>query len=141
TAQGDAETRLKGYELGADEFIPKPFHLRELLIRVKHVLQSHIGSSQEIRTKNASIHFTDLSIRSNDGRIDYPSATDMKILKYLIEQSPRPVSRDDIINYVWGVDKELSHRTIDNAIVRLRKALGSEGESLIRSVRGIGYQW
>ena len=140
TAQADPESRLFGFEIGAEEYIPKPFHLKELLLRVKHVLELHTVS-HEINLKECTINFTDLSVKHRDGRIEYPSVTDMKILQLLIENSPQVLSRDEIINAVWGIDKMPSHRTIDNIIVRLRQLLGSEGEDAIRSVRGIGYQW
>jgi two-component system phosphate regulon response regulator PhoB len=140
TAQGDAESRLKGYELGAAEFIPKPFHLKELLIRVKHVLDSHTEVN-EIVLEACTINFTTMSISQKDGRVDYPALSDMKLLQFLVEQSPRPVSRDEILDYVWGVDKNPNHRTVDNSIVRLKKSLGPEADKKLRSVRGLGYQW
>lgn len=140
TAQADAESRLQGFELGAEEFIPKPFHLKELLIRVKHVLELHVPN-KEVALDECTLNFTDMSVKKKDGKIEYPPLTDMKILQLLIDRSPRVLSRDEIINEVWGVDKMPSHRTIDNIIVRLRQLLGTDGENHIRSVRGVGYQW
>lgn len=140
TAQADAESRLRGFELGAEEYIPKPFHLKELLIRVKHVLEAH-APTREIELQDCFINFANMSVRKKSGAIEYPPITDMKILQLLIEKSPRILSRDEIMNEVWGVDKNPSHRTIDNIIVRLRQLLGSDGENRIRSVRGVGYQW
>lgn len=140
TAQADAESRLRGFELGAEEYIPKPFHLKELLIRVKHVLEAH-APAREIELPGCTLNFTNLSVQLKSGKIEYPPVTDMKILQLLIEKSPRILSRDEIMNEVWGVDKNPSHRTVDNIIVRLRHVLGDDGEKHIRSVRGIGYQW
>lgn len=140
TAQADPESRLRGFELGAEEFIPKPFHLKELLIRVKHVLEAH-APAREIELSTCTVNFTNLSVQKKSGKIEYPPVTDMKILQLLIEKSPRILSRDEIMNEVWGVDKNPSQRTIDNTIVRLRHILGEDGEKHIRSVRGIGYQW
>lgn len=140
TAQADAEARLRGFEVGAEEFIPKPFHLKELLMRVKHVLDLHAVQS-EIEIEGLVINFTTLSVKKSTGEIEYPPVTDLKILQFLIERSPRAVSRDEIINEVWGLDKNPSHRTIDNTMVRLRQLIGEKGESYIRSVRGVGYQW
>lgn len=140
TAQADAETRLSGFEIGAEEFIPKPFHLKELLIRVKHVLDAH-APQKEIELDACVISFANMSVKQKDGKIEYPSVTDMKVLQLLIDQSPKAVSRDEIINHVWGIDKDLSHRTIDNTIVRLRQIISDKGEKYIRSVRGIGYSW
>jgi two-component system phosphate regulon response regulator PhoB len=140
TAQADAESRLEGFEIGAEEFIPKPFHLKELLIRVKHVLDLHVPH-REVILKTCTLNFTDMSVTMTNGKIEFPPITDMKILQLLIDKSPRILSRDEIINEVWGVDKMPSHRTVDNIIVRLRQMLGEDGDHHIRSVRGIGYQW
>ena len=140
TAQADAESRLKGFELGAQEYIPKPFHLKELLLRVKHVLDAYTPT-REIQLETCSVNFSTMSVKKKSGQIEYPAVTDMKVLQLLIEKSPHVLSRDEIMNEVWGVDKNPSHRTIDNIIVRLRHLLGDEGEKHIRSIRGIGYQW
>ncbi|KYG66253.1 DNA-binding response regulator [Bdellovibrio bacteriovorus] len=140
TAQADAESRLRGFELGAEEYIPKPFHLKELLIRVKHVLEAH-APAKELVLESCTVNFATMSVQRKSGQIEYPPVTDIKILQMLVEKSPRVLSRDDIMNEIWGVDKNPSHRTIDNIIVRLRHLLGDEGEKHIRSVRGVGYQW
>ncbi len=137
TAQSDAENRLQGYEIGAEEFIPKPFHLKELLLRLSHVLAAHAVTKEYI-LETVTINFQDMSIKSLSGKVEYPSISDMKTLKLLIERSPQILSRDEIINEIWGEDKMISHRTIDNMIVRLRHLI--EGD-YIRSVRGTGYQY
>lgn len=139
TAEGDAESRLEGYELGAEEYIPKPFHLKELNLRIEHVLNSH-RKTERLRLGSIEIDLQGLSIKHDSGAIEYPPVSDMKLLKALIERSPEPVSRDELMDKIWGQDSTPSLRTIDNAIVRIKKILGPEGESL-RSVRGIGYQW
>ena len=140
TAQSDPESRLKGYELGAEEFIPKPFHLKEVMMRVKHVLNAH-PLSHMVQLPNCAIDLQSYALHLKNGTIEYPPVKDMMILKLLIEQAPKVVSRDEIINHVWGEDKSLSPRTIDNAIARLRGAIHDTDETLIRSVRGVGYQW
>ena len=140
TAQNEPETRLRGFEAGAADFIPKPFHLKEVLLRVKHVLDTHVVNTQ-IQLPGCSISLATFSIHRQNGTIEYPPVKEMMILKFLIERSPAPVSRDDIINSVWGENKDLSHRTIDNAIVRLRQLLNDKNEEWIKSVRGVGYQW
>lgn len=140
TAQADAESRLKGFELGAQEFIPKPFFLKELLLRVEHVLEIHTPKF-EVKLKDCSIHFDDMSIHHTNGQIEYPPLTDMKVLKFLVEKAPQAVSRDEIFDAIWGKDKTPNLRTVDNMIVRLRQILGEDGEDRIHSVRGVGYQW
>jgi DNA-binding response OmpR family regulator len=93
TAQADAEARLQGFELGAEEFIPKPFHLKELLIRVKHVLELHAVQS-EITIEGVVINFTTNAVKKLNGEIEYPPVTDLKILQFLIERAPGAVRRD-----------------------------------------------
>lgn len=140
TAQADAESRLKGFELGAQEFIPKPFFLKELLLRVSHVLEIH-APKHELKLQDRSIHFDEMSVHHANGSIEYPPSTDMRVLKLLVERSPNAVSRDEIFDTVWGKDKAPNVRSIDNVIVRLRQILGPIAETQLRSVRGIGYQW
>lgn len=140
TAMSDAENRLLGFEIGAEEFIPKPFHLKELILRLEHVLKLH-SPTKIYKTDSVTINFTEGHISQANGKIEFPSATDMKILKLLIEASPRVMTRDEIINAVWGIDKMMSHRSIDNIIVRLRHLLNDTTDSYIKSIRGQGYQW
>lgn len=140
TAQNDPETRLRGYEAGGEDFIPKPFHLKEVLLRVKHVLDTHVVPSQ-VDLGYCRVDLQSFSIKHKEGPISYPPVRDMMILKLLIEMAPSAVSRDQIMDRIWGGDRDLSPRTIDNAIVRLRQALGDTQEEWIRSVRGVGYQW
>ena len=144
TAQTSAEDRLRGYELGAEEYIPKPFHLKEFLLRVKHVLENHAREVSVLKQKSLAdreIDFESRTIRTRDGKVEFLAAKDFELLQLLVTSSPRVLSRDEILNAVWGESEFPSSRTIDNAIVRLRQAVGDPGAQLIRSVRGVGYQW
>lgn len=138
SAQGDPETRLKGYEIGIQEFVPKPFHLKELLLRIGHVFEAH-ASQIEFEAGKVKVNFATFAVYHQDGSIEYPPVNDIKILKHLTNQTGTPVSRDQLIDAVWGADSETSHRTIDNAIARLRQLIGDDHEQIIRSVRGVGY--
>jgi DNA-binding response OmpR family regulator len=140
TALNEAESRLTGYEIGAEEFIPKPFHLKELLIRIAHVLSVHVRE-KIMRIKNLSIDFKSMKITHEDGHVDLLALNDFKVLKYLIDVCPRAVSRDELMDKVWGQDEFPSPRTIDNVIVRLRQYLKDDNSELIKSVRGLGYRW
>lgn len=140
TAMSSAENRLEGFEIGADEFIPKPFHLKELFIRIRHVLETHASRrTVAVGTKTIDLHA--MAIINEDGTRDYPQSRDFQVLQLLIESAPNVVSRDEILDRVWGEDRFPTQRTVDNAILRLRQVLGDTGASAIRSVRGIGYQW
>ena len=76
-----------------------------------------------------------------DGKREVPPARDFDLLQLLVNSSPAVVSRNQILDELWGEDKFLNQRTIDNMIVRLRQTLGDTDGSCIRSVRGVGYQW
>lgn len=138
TAQSDAESRLKGYDLGAEEYIPKPFHLRELLMRVHHVLDNHVPQSL-LRIGDVEVNFESLTfVRA--GKAEVIAVKDLMLLKLLVEVSPKVVSRDEALNLLWGEDKYPSNRTVDNSVLRLRTALGPNS-GCIESVRGVGYRW
>jgi DNA-binding response OmpR family regulator len=138
TALSDAEHRLHGFDLGAEEYIPKPFHLRELLLRVRHVLENHARVRPPLEAGGSLIDFSALTVRTSDGETHRPAPKDFHLLTLLVERAPRVVTRDEILDVVWGKDHIGNSRTVDNAIVRLR---GLFDESPIRSVRGVGYQW
>jgi DNA-binding response OmpR family regulator len=145
TAMSTAEDRLKGFELGAEEYIPKPFHLKELLIRVKHVLDAHKHVKEQFQKKVLAkgyiIDFESMEISRPSGDKIILAARDSALLQLLINEKSRVVSRDEILDKLWGEEKFPSNRTIDNAIVRLRQAFGKDGSKLIKSIRSIGYRW
>lgn len=140
TAQGSAEERLRGYELGAEEYIPKPFHLKEFLLRIGHVLKTHTPI-QVLKVADVSIDLTAMCIETADGKKELLPQKDFLVLKKLITHSPKVLSRDEILDQVWGEESFPSTRSVDNAILRLRQNLGHQASSWIRSVRGVGYQW
>jgi DNA-binding response OmpR family regulator len=140
TALSTAEHRLEGFEIGAEEFVPKPFHLKELLLRVKHVLERH-PVRHRISCNGRVIELENRAIVQPDGTREHPAARDFDLLQLLITGSPSVISRNQILDVLWGEDKFLNQRTIDNMIVRLRQSLGDTNSMCIRSVRGIGYQW
>ncbi len=140
TALNTAENRLEGYELGAEEFIPKPFHLKELLLRVAHVLENHVPARQ-LQIGSQILDLEKMSVIDSHGKSTFISARDFEVLKLLIAQAPKAVRRDDILNLVWGEDQFPTARTVDNSILRLRQILNDENGQIIRSVRSIGYQW
>lgn len=144
TALAGAPERLKGYELGASEFIPKPFHLKELLIRIAKV----VSTLKEKSTNNDVVHFNGYTINfrgfeiiSPGGEVLFLGARDCGLLALLISEKQRVVSRDEILDRIWGEEKFPTNRTIDNAIVRLRAALGEKGVEAIKSIRSVGYRW
>jgi DNA-binding response OmpR family regulator len=139
TARSDAESRLTGYDLGAEEYIPKPFHLRELLMRVRHVLENHAPAGV-LEIGDVRVNFESF-VFERGGQVEPVASKDLALLKLLVEQSPKVVSRDVALNQLWGEDNYPSNRTVDNSVLRLRTALGEQVSACIESVRGVGYRW
>jgi DNA-binding response OmpR family regulator len=139
TALNSAESRLTGFELGADEYLPKPFHLKEFLLRVRHVLTTQ-PPRRVVRAGDAVIDWDAMTVE-RAGEKTYLQVRDYQVCRMLVDAAPRAVSRSDILDQVWGQGEFPTERSVDNAIVRLRQALGDEAGELIRTVRGIGYQW
>ena len=140
TALNSAESRLKGFELGADEYLPKPFHLKEFILRVRHVLTTQ-PSRRLLEAGEATVDLDAMTVDRPSHPRAHLQVRDARVLQMLIESAPRAVGRSEILDRVWGEHSFPTPRTVDNAIVRLRQALGDEEGTIIRSVRGIGYQW
>lgn len=140
TALNSAESRLTGFELGADEYLPKPFHLKEFLLRVHHVLTTQ-PPRRLLQTGTAVVDWDAMSIERPSGERTFLPVRDYQVFRMIVEAAPRAVSRSEILDRVWGETEFPTQRTVDNAIVRLRQALGDDDGLLIRSVRGVGYQW
>jgi DNA-binding response OmpR family regulator len=140
TALNSAENRLEGFEIGADEYLPKPFHLKEFVLRVRHVLATQ-RVAEVIQVQGRTIDLGALTITTSDGEKSFLQVRDGRVLKLLITAAPNVVDRSEILDRVWGRDQFPTPRAVDNAIVRLRQALGDDGGRFIRSVRGVGYQW
>ncbi len=140
TAQTDAQTRLEAFELGAEEFIPKPFHIKELLMRLKHVLENHLPIRQIIY-EHFLVDLDGLCLVFKSGERKVLVPRDFEILKFLIHKAPSVVSRDEILKKIWGVEEYPSTRTVDNSIVRIRQTLAPFSDEYLLSVRGVGYKW
>jgi len=144
TALNSAENRLEGFEIGADEYLPKPFHLKEFILRVRHVLTTqHTRKTIRVDCDGSAltVDLDAMSVQPDNGPAVFLQARDGRVLKLLCDSAPRVVERSEILDRVWGQDKFPTARAVDNTIVRLRQALGDTEGRLIRSVRGIGYQW
>jgi DNA-binding response OmpR family regulator len=140
TALNSAENRLEGFEIGADEYLPKPFHLKEFILRVRHVLATQ-RVPERVEAVGRVIDLGALSVTAPDGERAFLQVRDGHVLKLLISAAPAVVDRAEILDRVWGREEFPTARAVDNSIVRLRQALRDEDGKLIRSVRGIGYQW
>ena len=142
TAQSAAEKRLKGFDLGAKDFIPKPFHFRELILRLEQVLEVKSYTLRRVKFEEFIIDFDKFSvIDDKEKTVTEIRERDCHLLSLLIKFREKVVSRDEILNKLWGEDNFPTNRTIDNSIVRLRQAFKKKGEKAIKSVRGVGYRW
>lgn len=140
SALGSPENRLKGAELGVVEFIPKPFLLKELLIKIERVLGQKVENNKVWQFNNVTLDLGKRRIVAG-GDTHLLNKRDFRLLEILTLKYPEVVSRDVIIDHVYGKQANPSHRTIDNSVVRLRQMLNDENHEWIRSVRGEGYQW
>lgn len=140
TARNSAEDRLLGFELGAKDYVPKPFHLKELFIRIEQTLNLSEPRSKEYKLPGVTINSDAMTITLEDGHKYHPAKRDFEILTYLLENSPKVIAREELLDKFWGEDTYPTNRTVDNTILRLRQYLGKDN-SYIKSVRGIGYQW
>ena len=145
TARSEELDKVLGLELGADDYITKPFSLRELLARIKAILRrSSRGEnkgdlSSYVTIGQLSVSFDELDARQGDEPVKM-SHKEFEILHYLYRNAGRIVSRDDLLNAVWGFDYQPTARTIDNFILRLRSKIDTSETQHIITVHGIGYK-
>ena len=144
TAKDDEVDRVVGFELGADDYVTKPFSVRELILRVKAVLKrGEINKSELVEVER---QFGDLSIDVDSHEVHVNSelvvltALEFKLLKQLVDRRGRVQSRDQLLSDVWGYSSEVTTRTVDTHIKRLREKLGPMGK-YVQTIRGIGYKF
>ncbi len=145
SALNDPQTRLKGLEIGGHDYITKPFALKELMLRLQRMLnlrQQNEDFPDEISIGPLKIWFKKFEVQDASGHISSLSQKECGILKLLYQRKGEAVTREEIIEKVWGPNKFPSNRTVDNYIVNLRKwAEGSPNALLeIASIRGVGYK-
>ncbi len=146
TAAGTAEDRVHGLELGAEDYVVKPFNTKELLLRIHNVLKraqfvrNTSTTEHQVKIGRATVSFQEYLL-TEGGETHRLSHKECTLLKLLHEKRGQAVSRDEILNLVWSEDEYPTPRTIDNFIVRLRKFIEPDVENpvFIRSVRGVGY--
>lgn len=143
TAKDDEVDKVVGFELGADDYVTKPFSVRELILRIKAVLKRG-----DIKSDNLEIQrqFGDLEIdvESHEVFVNKESvvltALEFKLLRQLVDRRGRVQSRDQLLSDVWGYSADVTTRTVDTHIKRLREKLGSMGK-YIQTIRGVGYKF
>ena len=145
TAKGEEIDKVLGLELGADDYITKPFGVRELLARTKAVLRRTEGSAsgpvEKLTLGPFEIDFKTYTA-SRDGKVLPMTPKEFELLKFLWQHRNQVVSRDQVLTNVWGYDETISTRTIDNFILRLRQKIEENPAKPKRiiTIHGLGYK-
>ena len=142
TAKSEEIDRIVGFELGADDYVTKPFSVRELILRVKVLLKKRTddGANEQILEFGPILMNLEAHEVSIDGKIVNLTALEFKLLKHLLKRKGRVQTRDQLLGDVWGYSSEVTTRTVDTHIKRLREKLGEPGD-LIQTIRGVGYRF
>lgn len=147
TAKSGSEDRIFGLKVGGDDYLPKPFNLEELLLRVQSLLKrserSSNGTTSSFEFGGCAVNFNSFEIRDVKGKTHSLSQREIKLLKLLIDRKGEVVSRETILSTVWGYNVFPSTRTIDNYILAFRKYFEKDPKSPkhFLSVRSVGYRF
>ena len=143
TAKDDEVDKVVGFEIGADDYVTKPFSVRELILRIKAVLKRGDNKKDIVEIDR---QFGDLKIDIDshevyvDGDLVNLTALEFKLLIQLVDRRGRVQSREQLLSDVWGYSAEVTTRTVDTHIKRLREKLGSMGK-YVQTIRGVGYKF
>lgn len=148
TAFGTPEDRVRGLELGAEDYIVKPFHFKELHLRIQNALRRalFLSNAESRFERPLQVGRARIDLRRMEARVDGETVSlthkECAVLTLLLEKQGAVLARDEILDRAWAEDEFPTPRTVDNFILRLRKLIEPDiGEPrIIRSVRGIGYQ-
>jgi two-component system, OmpR family, alkaline phosphatase synthesis response regulator PhoP len=147
TAKDTAEERVEGLKKGGDDYLVKPFDLEELMIRISNLLKRSTGGKQDpgksvYKFGDYEVNFKNYEAKTNQGRVNL-TKKEARLLKLLIDRKNEVVSRNQILQSVWGYDVYPSTRTIDNFILSFRKYFEPDPKNprFFISVRGIGYKF
>lgn len=149
TAKTRAEERIRGLELGADDYIGKPFHLKELLLRIEGLFRRQswygpgAGAASLLQFGPNTIDFGRYEAVGADGERFALTQKECLLLRLLAEHSGQVVSRDEILDKVWGMQSFPTPRTVDNFIARLRRRFEPDAAQprYIHTLRGVGYRF
>src|SRR6267143_435009 len=144
SAAGDVSDKVLLLEMGADDYVTKPFSPRELLARVRAALRRTVrtGMSEVVSFDGISADFTKMEV-IRDGQPVGLTAQEFKTLKFLVQNAERVITRDELLNEVWGYQNYPSTRTVDNHILKLRQKLEKDPANPVhfRTVHGVGYKF
>jgi two-component system, OmpR family, alkaline phosphatase synthesis response regulator PhoP len=144
TAKAREAEKVMGLELGADDYVTKPFSPRELLARVRAALRhtSRTANGNLVSFDGISIDFKKMEVQ-REGKVVVLTAQEFKTLQFLVQNADRVIGRDELLNEVWGYQNYPSTRTVDNHILKLRQKLERDPASPVhfRTVHGMGYKF
>ncbi|BDY03646.1 phosphate regulon transcriptional regulator PhoB [Ferrimonas sp. YFM] len=143
TARGEEEDRVRGLEVGADDYITKPFSPKELVARIKAVLRRSAPTRLEeaIEVRGLKLDPVSHRVSVEDEQLDM-GPTEFRLLHFFMTHPERVYSREQLLDNVWGTNVYVEDRTVDVHIRRLRKAIQAKGhDALIQTVRGAGYRF
>ena len=142
TARASETDRIVGLELGANDYIVKPFFIRELIARIRIQFRGQAQATRLLRSGNLELDRTSCRVRLNGQPLTL-TATEFRLLEFLMSRPGVVFSREQLLNAVWGHDRAVTDRTVDVYILRLRQKTEADpaNPSLIRSVRGFGYSF
>jgi DNA-binding response OmpR family regulator len=140
TARASESDRILGLELGANDYVVKPFSLRELIARVRSQLRAPATPTRILRCEGLELDRDSCRVRLHNKTLTL-TATEFRLLEFLMSRPGVVFSREQLLDYVWGVDRAVTDRTVDVHILRLRQKVEADpaAPALIRSVRGFGY--
>lgn len=139
SARAQLEDRLVGLELGADDYVAKPFSPKELMLRVQNVLKRYAPKPGEVEVVRGPFRLDKNALKLHlDGEVIDLTASEFKLLAYLVERAGSVQDRYEIQKNVWGYGDDVQTRTLDTHIKRLRQKLGPYADHL-ETVRGVGY--
>ena len=143
TAKDDEVDKVVGFEIGADDYVTKPFSVRELILRVKAVLKRGTEKKDilEVERKfgDLRIDIDSHEVHVDDLKINL-TALEFRLLRQLVDTRGRVQSRDQLLSEVWGYSSDVTTRTVDTHVKRLREKLGPMGK-YIQTIRGVGYKF
>ena len=143
TARGEEEDKVKGLEVGADDYITKPFSPKELMARMRAVFRRVAPTvlDEPLEVEGLKLDPVSHRISVEDKAVDM-GPTEFKLLHFFMTHPERVYSREQLLDHVWGTNVYVEDRTVDVHIRRLRKALTEHGyDRLIQTVRGVGYRF